>query len=318
MSKSFHMTLTNPTPASPFRIGTRGSPLALAQAHETRARLMAAFDLPEAAFAICVIKVTGDMVQDRALKEIGGKGLFTREIEEALLDGSIDIAVHSMKDMPVEQPAGLLLDTYLPREDVRDAFVSHSATGLAGLAEGATVGTSSLRRKAQLLARRPDLNVVEFRGNVQTRLKKLGDGVAVATFLAMAGLNRLGMDDVPRHPIAPEDMLPAVAQGAIGIERRANDTRAAEMLAAIHDGPTGQRLAAERAFLAALDGSCETPIGGLAELSGGTLRLRGEILRTDGSRVLAADASASVEDGADLGREMAAGLLRQAGPGFFA
>ena len=311
------MTLQMPTPDSPFNIGTRGSPLALAQAHETRARLMAAFDLPEDAFAIRVIKVTGDMIQDRALKEIGGKGLFTREIEEALLDGSIDIAVHSMKDMPVDQPAGLLLDTYLPREDVRDAFISPHATGIAALPQGATVGTSSLRRRAQLLARRPDLNVVEFRGNVQTRLRKLDEGVAVATFLAMAGLNRLGMDDVPKHAISPDDMLPAVAQGAIGIERRMDDSRAAAMLEAIHDGPTGRRLTAERAFLAALDGSCETPIGGLAELDGGTLRLRGEILRTDGSAAHADDSTAPVEDGAALGREMAAKLLDRAGPSFF-
>jgi hydroxymethylbilane synthase len=310
------MTIQMPTPAQPFNIGTRGSPLALAQAYETRSRLMAAFDLPEDAFAICVIKVTGDLIQDRALKEIGGKGLFTKEIEEALLDGSIDIAVHSMKDMPVLQPNGLLLDTYLPREDVRDAFISNTCTGLAGLAQGATVGTSSLRRRAQLLARRPDLNVVEFRGNVQTRLKKLADGVAEATFLAMAGLNRLNMDDVPKTAIAPEDMLPAVAQGAIGIERRGDDTRAADMLAALHDTPTGQRLAAERAFLEALDGSCETPIGALADLNGGTLRLRGEILRPDGSEVLNDDATAPIGDGAALGREMAAKLLERAGPGF--
>ncbi|MDP5361814.1 MAG: hydroxymethylbilane synthase [Paracoccaceae bacterium] len=311
------MTLKLPTPASPFNIGTRGSPLALAQAHETRSRLMAAFDLPEDAFAICVIKVMGDAIQDRPLKEIGGKGLFTREIEEALLDGSIDIAVHSMKDMPVEQPGGLLLDTYLPREDVRDAFVSLHAKGLDDLAKGATVGTSSLRRRSQLLAKRPDLNIVEFRGNVQTRLKKLGDGVAEATFLAMAGLNRLSMTDVPRTAVPTEDMLPAVAQGAIGIERRGDDGRAAEMLAAIHDGPTGQRLAAERTFLAHLDGSCETPIGGLAELDGGTLRLRGEILRTDGTEVYADDMSGAIEDGAEMGRAMALKLLQQAGPDFF-
>lgn len=311
------MTLTLPNPASPLRIGTRGSPLALAQAHETRSRLMAAFGLPEEAFAITVIKVTGDAVQDRPLKEIGGKGLFTREIEEALLDGSIDIAVHSMKDMPVEQPEGLLLDTYLPREDVRDAFVSLSPGELADLPEGAVVGTSSLRRRAQLMARRPDLQVVEFRGNVQTRLRKLSEGVAQATFLAMAGLNRLNMVDVPRVPIAVDDMLPAVAQGAIGIERRADDGRAAEMLAAIHDGPTGVRLAAERAFLRALDGSCQTPIGGLAELDGGSLRLRGEILRVDGSVVLADDMGGAVEDGAEMGRVMARGLLERAGPGFF-
>lgn len=311
------MTVNLPTPASPFNIGTRGSPLALAQAYETRSRLMAAFDLPQEAFAICVIKVTGDAIQDRPLKEIGGKGLFTREIEEALLDGSIDIAVHSMKDMPVEQPGGLLLDTYLPREDVRDAFVSLHAKGLNDLAEGATVGTSSLRRRSQLLAKRPDLNIVEFRGNVQTRLKKLGDGVAEATFLAMAGLNRLSMTDVPRTAIAPEEMLPAVAQGAIGIERRGDDSRAAEMLAAIHDGPTGQRLAAERSFLAHLDGSCETPIGGLAELDGGSLRLRGEILRTDGTEVFADEMAGAIEDGPEMGRVMAEKLLAQAGPDFF-
>jgi hydroxymethylbilane synthase len=311
------MTLTLPSPASPLRIGTRGSPLALAQAHETRARLMAAFALPQEAFAIVVIKVTGDAVQDRPLKEIGGKGLFTREIEEALLDGSIDIAVHSMKDMPVDQPGGLLLDTYLPREDVRDAFVSLAPGGLADLPAGAVVGTSSLRRRAQLMARRPDLRVVEFRGNVQTRLRKLSEGVAEATFLAMAGLNRLNMADVPRVPIAVDDMLPAVAQGAIGIERRADDRRAAGLLAAIHDGPTGRRLASERAFLAALDGSCQTPIGGLAELDGGSLRLRGEILKTDGTRVLSDDMGGAVEDGAAMGQAMARRLLDRAGPGFF-
>ena len=306
-----------PTPAQPFNIGTRGSPLALAQAYETRSRLMAAFDLPEDAFAICVIKVTGDAIQDRPLKEIGGKGLFTREIEEALLDGSIDIAVHSMKDMPVIQPDGLILDTYLPREDVRDAFVSLSAKGLDDLSQGATVGTSSLRRRSQLLARRPDLNVVEFRGNVQTRLKKLADGVAEATFLAMAGLNRLNMTDVPRTAISPDDMLPAVAQGAIGIECRLVDDRAREMLAAIHDRDTGLRLAAERSFLAHLDGSCETPIGGLAELIGDQIRLRGEILRTDGSEVYADEMRGPIADGPEMGRIMAEKLLAQAGDDFF-
>ncbi len=309
--------MTMPSQRSPLKIGTRGSPLALAQAHETRDRLAAAFDLPPEAFDIVVIKVTGDAIQDRPLKEIGGKGLFTREIEEALLAGGIDIAVHSMKDMPVEQPAGLLLDCCLPREDVRDAFVAPGLTAIADLPQGSVVGTSSLRRKAQLLHRRPDLSVVEFRGNVQTRLRKLADGVASATFLAMAGLNRLGMADVPRTPIAPDDMLPAVAQGAIGIERRADDSATAELLAAIHDTATGQRLTAERAFLAGLDGSCETPIAGLAELDGGRLRLRGEILRTDGSEALADDATGAVEDGAEMGRAMARKLLARAGAGFF-
>jgi len=311
------MTTDLPTPASPLKIGTRGSPLALAQAHETRDRLGAAFDLPHDAFEIVVIKTTGDRVLDRPLKEIGGKGLFTKEIEEDMLSGAIDIAVHSMKDMPVEQPAGLMLDCYLPREDVRDAFVSLTFDALADLPEGSLVGTSSLRRRAQLIARRPDLNVVEFRGNVQTRMKKLGDGVADATFLAMAGLRRLGMEEVVKSAIAVEDVLPAVAQGAIGIERRVDDMRAATMLEAIHHGPTGQRLAAERAFLAGLDGSCETPIAGLADLDGGTLRLRGEILRPDGSEVLSDDRTAPIEDGAQLGADMAADLRSRAGEGFF-
>ena len=306
-----------PTPASPLRIGTRGSPLALAQAYETRARLAEAFDLPHEAFEIVVIKTTGDKVLDRPLKEIGGKGLFTREIEEDLLSETIDIAVHSMKDMPVLQPEGLLLDCYLPREDVRDAFVSLEFDSLDALPAGTKVGSSSLRRRAQLTARRPDLEVVEFRGNVQTRMKKLGDGVAGATFLAQAGLNRLGMADVARSAISPEDMLPAVAQGAIGIERRANDPRTAEMLAAVHDRDTGIRLAAERAFLAGLDGSCETPIAGLAEIDGPTLRLRGEILRPDGSEVLNEDRSAPIAEAAKLGADMARDLRARAGEGFF-
>ncbi|MBK0327299.1 hydroxymethylbilane synthase [Rhodobacteraceae bacterium F11138] len=315
------MTQKLPSPSAPLKIGTRGSPLALAQAHETRDRLARAFDLPHQAFEIVVIKTTGDdaalIAKDRPLKEIGGKGLFTKEIEEALLSGGIDIAVHSMKDMPVQQPDGLILDTYLPREDVRDAFVSPDKSAIRDLAHGAVVGTSSLRRRAQLLNRRPDLRVVEFRGNVQTRLKKLADGVAECTFLAMAGLNRLGRDDVPATAIDETDMLPAVAQGAIGIERRGDDIATAAMLAAIHDVPTGQRLAAERAFLAALDGSCETPIAGLAVLDGGNLRLRGEVLRPDGSEALADDQSCPIADGAQLGQEMAAGLLARAGPGFF-
>jgi len=306
-----------PSPASPLRIGTRGSPLALAQAHETRARLMAAHDLPEDAFAIHPIKTTGDRVQDRALKEIGGKGLFTREIEDALLDGTIDIAVHSMKDMPTLQPGGLLIDCYLPREDVRDAFVSTAFASLADLPPGATVGSSSLRRRAQLAQRRPDLRLVEFRGNVQTRLQKLADGVAAATFLAMAGLNRLGMAHVARSAIAPDDMLPAIAQGAIGIERRTGDHRAAAMLAAIHDRLTGERVAAERAFLQTLDGSCDTPIAGLAIHDGQGLWLRGEILRPDGSEVIRGERRMSVAHGADAGRDLAHALLARAPKGFF-
>ena len=315
------MTQDLPSPFAPLRIGTRGSPLALAQAHETRRRLADAFDLVAEAFEIVVIKTTGDnraMIDaDQPLKTIGGKGLFTREIEEALLAGGIDIAVHSMKDMPVAQPGGLALDTYLPREDVRDGFVSLAHVGLDALPAGARIGSSSLRRRAQMMARRPDLELVEFRGNVQTRMRKLGEGVADATFLAMAGLRRLDMVHVARTALEPEDMLPAVAQGAIGIERRAGDTRVAAMLEAIHDAETGQRLVAERAFLAGLDGSCQTPIAGLAELAGGDLRLRGEILRPDGSEVITDDVSVPVADGAEAGAEMARKMRAQAGEGFF-
>ena len=310
------MNLALPTPGAPLRIGTRGSPLALAQAHETRDRLVAVWGLPADAFQVVAITTTGDRVQDRPLSEVGGKGLFTLEIEAALLGGSIDIAVHSMKDMPALQPGGLVLDTYLAREDVRDAFVSPRFTTLADLPQGARVGTSSLRRRAQILARRPDLVVVDFRGNVATRLRKLGEGVAAATFLAIAGLNRLGLDDVPARPMDPGDMLPAVAQGAIGIERRMGDTSAADLLAAIHDTDTGLRLAAERAYLVELDGSCQTPIAGLAVLDGGQLTISGEILRPDGSAVFAGQATGALADGPDLGRDLARALLAEAGPGF--
>jgi hydroxymethylbilane synthase len=306
-----------PTPAKPLKIGTRGSPLALWQAHEVRRCLGVAFGLPDDACEIVVIKVTGDQIQDKALREIGGKGLFTREIEEALLDGSIDIAVHSMKDMPTLQPEGLVLDCYLKRADVRDAFVSPRFGSIAGLPAGAVVGSSSLRRRAQLALRRPDLKLVEFRGNVQTRMRKLEDGVADATFLAMAGLLRLGLADVARGAIEADEMLPAVAQGAIGVERRVADARVAELLAAVHDHKTGLRLAAERSFLARLDGSCETPIAGLAVIEGDQLWLRGEILRPDGSASVAGERRGPLAEGAELGRALAEELLTRAGPGFF-
>ncbi|TMV90456.1 hydroxymethylbilane synthase [Thioclava sp. BHET1] len=310
-----------PDAKSPLKIGTRGSPLALAQAHETRARLMAAHGLPEEAFEIVVIKTTGDdrgmIAADTALKEVGNKGLFTKEIEDAMSAGRIDLAVHSMKDMPTEQPPGLILNCYLPREDERDAFVCLNHPSLGELPQGAVVGTSSLRRAAQLRYRRPDLQVVGFRGNVQTRLRKLKDGVAEATFLAMAGLRRMNMADVATAPIAPEDMLPAVAQGAIGIERRIDDARAEALLAPIHDVPTAQRLACERAYLAALEGSCETPIAGLARIEGDTLWLRGEILRPNGSEAISGEGRAPISDGAELGRNLAQQLLSQAPTGFF-
>lgn len=312
------MTHDLPSPARPLKIGTRGSPLAMAQAHETRDRLAAAFALPQEAFEIVVIKVMGDQILDRALKDIGGKGLFTREIEEALLAGGIDIAVHSMKDMPTVQPDGLVLDCYLPREDVRDAFVSPGVARLMDLPQGAVVGSSSLRRRAQVAHRRPDLQLVEFRGNVQTRMKKLADGVAAATFLAMAGLNRLGQAEVVRSAIDPEEMLPAVAQGAIGIERRVADERVAALLAAIHHRETGLRLTAERAFLLRLDGSCETPIAGLALLDGDSLWLRGEVLRPDGTEVITAERRGAALDGAAMGHDLAEELLGRAGPNFFA
>jgi hydroxymethylbilane synthase len=305
-----------PAPDTPLRIGTRGSPLALAQAHETRARLMAAHALTEDCFRIEIIRTTGDAVQDRALAEIGGKGLFTKEIEEALLSGAIDIAVHSMKDVATVLPDGLVIDTILPREDVRDAFISGTWDSVEALPRGAVVGSSSLRRRAQLLALRPDLRVIEFRGNVETRLRKLGEGQAAATFLACAGLSRLGRSDIAK-PIAVDIMLPAIAQGAIGIERRTDDATAAALLAPIGDAAAAARVAAERAFLAVLDGSCRTPIAGLAEFEDGYLRLRGEILRPDGTARHSGDwrgpASEGVAAGAALGRELRA----RAGERFF-
>jgi hydroxymethylbilane synthase len=310
--------MTLPDPDQPLKIGTRGSPLALAQAEETRARLMKAHDLPEEAFEIVVIRTTGDQVQDRALSEIGGKGLFTKEIEEALLSGGIDIAVHSMKDMPTILPQGLDLPCLLPREDVRDAFVSLKYRSLADLPEGAIFGTSSLRRRAQLLNRRPDLRMVEFRGNVQTRLRKLGEEVAEATLLAAAGLRRLGQDDLAERAVSVDDMLPAVAQGAIGIELRAEDAATAGMLAAINDTETEIRLAAERTFLAGLDGSCRTPIAGLAEIEGDEMRFRGEIVRPDGSERLTAERRGPLSDAAEMGRDAAEELRGRGGPDFFA
>ena len=306
-----------PSPLSPLRIGTRGSPLALAQAYETRKRLTNALNISEDSFEIVVISTSGDRILDRPLKEVGGKGLFTKEIEQDMLDGKIDIAVHSMKDMPVEQPDGLTLGCYLPREDVRDAFVSSRYKNVNELPSGSKVGTSSLRRKAQLKFSRPDLEVVEFRGNVQTRLKKLKDGVATCTFLAMAGLNRLGLEEVAQSTMNPNEMLPAIAQGAIGIEWREEDRQISDILKKIHHEETGQRLNTERAFLAELDGSCQTPIAGLAIIEGSSLKFTGQVLRTDGSESISETAFGDIEDGPRLGREMAQKILSQAGPEFF-
>lgn len=307
-----------PTPLTPLRIGTRGSALALAQANETRDRLAEAHDLPTEAFEIVIIRTTGDRIIDRSLRELGGKGLFTREIEQALADGEIDIAVHSMKDMPTLQPEGLVIDCILPREDPRDAFVSDRYESLAAMPAGAVVGTSSLRRRAQVAQRRPDLRIVEFRGNVQTRLRKLADGVADATFLAQAGLARLDQLGVARGPVAPEEMLPAVAQGAIGVERRSADELVAALLAAINHPPSALRVAAERAFLLRLDGSCETPIAGLCEIEAGDrLWLRGEILRPDGSEAVTGERRGGFAEAAAMGEDLAAELLGRAGAGFF-
>lgn len=304
-------------PSELLKIGTRGSPLALAQAAETRARLMAAWDLPESAFEVVVIQTSGDRIQDRPLRLVGGKGLFTKEIEEQLLDGRIDIAVHSMKDMPTHQPDGLVLDTYLPREDVRDAFVSPNMLNISELPGGARIGTSSLRRRAQLLHLRPDLEVVEFRGNVHTRLKKLENRVASCTFLAMAGLNRLNIIGIGANAVNTEDMLPAVGQGAIGIERRSADEVTANFLKPLNDVETEKRLVVERSFLDTLDGSCQTPIAGLAIIEANELTLRGEVLRPDGTEKLSGIRIGSIADGVDMGRDLAAYLLSQARPEFF-
>ncbi len=303
-----------------LRIGTRGSPLALVQAEETRRRLLAAHpELDPAEVALEVIRTTGDREQGRPLAEIGGKGLFTKEIEEALLDGRVDLAVHSMKDVPTVLPAGLAIDCLLPREDPRDAFISDKATRLGELPEGAVVGSTSLRRKAQVLAARPDLSVVSLRGNVDTRLRKLRQGEIDATLLARAGLRRLGRLDRVTSVMEVSEMLPAVAQGAIGIERRHGDDRVAALLAPLNHADTATCIGAERAFLAALDGSCRTPIAGLAELDeSGHLSFRGLLLEPDGSRVFEAQRAGPAAAAEALGRDAGEELRRAAGPEFFA
>ncbi|MGE5506261.1 MAG: hydroxymethylbilane synthase [Actinomycetota bacterium] len=302
-----------------LRIGTRGSPLALAQTHEVRARLAAAWPelAPEGAVDIVVIKTTGDMVLDRPLAEIGGKGLFTKELDESMMDGRIDLAVHSMKDVPTVLPDGIVLPCILPREDVRDAFICLKAKTLDQLPAGAVIGTASLRRGAQILHRRPDLKVVNFRGNVQSRLRKLEEGVVDATMLAMAGLNRLGLSHHVASALSAEDMLPAVAQGAIGITCRGDDQAALKVLAALDDRTSHIRVVAERALLARLDGSCRTPIAALAELDGDKLALRGLIVSPDGTKVHATRRDGKAADAAAMGLDAAEELLKVAGPGFF-
>jgi hydroxymethylbilane synthase len=304
--------------ASPIRIGTRGSPLAMAQAREVQERLEAAHGPGRWQFEVRPIKTSGDLIQDRPLAEAGGKGLFTKEIEEALLAGAVDLAVHSMKDMPTLLPGGLTVDCYLPREDVRDAFISPKAATLAALPTGAVVGTSSLRRQAQVRHLRPDLAVVPLRGNVETRLRKLEAGAADATLLACAGLRRLGLAERITAAVPTEEMLPAVAQGAIGVEIRAGDLRLAELLAPINHQPTALAVTAERAFLAKLEGSCRTPIAGLAELAEGHLTFRGAILTPDGRQCHATRRQGRPEAAIALAEDAAAELLAKAGPDFFA
>ena len=303
----------------PLRIGTRGSPLALAQANLVRDRLLAAHQtLAPEGTEIRIIKTTGDRILDRPLAEVGGKGLFTKEIEEALLDGRIDLAVHSMKDMPTVLPDGLAVPCLLEREDPRDAFISAKAAALWDLPDGAVVGTASLRRQAQILHRRPDLKVINFRGNVETRLRKIEAGEADATLLALAGLKRLGLADAATAVIPLEDMLPAVAQGAIGIECRTGDDRILELLTALNHPATQTCVAAERAMLAVLDGSCRTPIAGLAQLGDeDDLALRAMVLTPDGRTVHETSRAGPASDAERLGRDAGEELLRRAGPNFF-
>ncbi len=303
----------------PLRIGTRGSPLALAQAHETRDRLIAAHPHLAApgAIEIVVFKTTGDRIVDRTLAEAGGKGLFTKELEEALFDGRADLAVHSMKDVPTHLPDGLEIATLLPREDPRDAFFARSGSGLADLAPGSVVGTAGLRRQAQILELRPDLTVVPLRGNVQTRLAKLDAGEVDATLLALAGLRRLGLTERITAVLEPEVMLPAVAQGAIGIETRRADDATRTLLAPLNCVETATRVTAERALLAALDGSCRTPIAALATLAGDSLHLRAKVLSVDGRHIFQAERRGTAAEAAAVGADAGAEIKARLPAGFF-
>ncbi|MBN8607778.1 MAG: hydroxymethylbilane synthase [Caulobacterales bacterium] len=296
-----------------FRIGARGSKLSLAQTGQTRARWATLLGVELNALEIVPIVTTGDTIQDRRLIESGGKGLFTKELDEALLDGRIDVGVHSLKDLPTRLPAGIVLACVPVREDPRDAFVSLKAQSLAELPAGANVGTASLRRQAQVLFARPDLGVVTLRGNVDTRLKKLEAGDADATFLALAGLKRLGLEARAASLVDPIETPPAACQGALAITARADDMRTLEALAKFEDANARVEIEAERAFLEALDGSCRTPIGALARVNGAELRFVGETLTPDGvmrwrrteTITLGADAIAQARTlGATLGGEI--------------
>jgi hydroxymethylbilane synthase len=300
-----------------LRIGTRGSPLALAQAHLVRAALAAAHGWAEDAVEINVIRTSGDRIQDRPLSEVGGKGLFTKEIEDALLSGTIDLAVHSAKDMPTLLPDGLMLAACLPREDVRDVLISRKAASLRDLPQGAVVGSASLRRQAMVRRLRPDISVVPFRGNVETRIRKLDAGEVDATLLALAGLKRLGLADKATALLGVDDFLPAVGQGAVTIEARIDDARTRELLAKIDHVDTSVALLAERAFLDVLDGSCRTPIAGHAVLDGDRLSFRGMILRPDGSQVFETTRAGACRDAVALGADAGAELKRRAPRDFF-
>ncbi len=300
-----------------IRIGTRGSALALAQAAETRARLMASHGLPQEAFAIETISTSGDRIQDRPLAEVGGKGLFTKEIEEALLSGRIDLAVHSSKDMPTRLPDGLELSAFLPREDARDAFIGRAAKCIADLPQGATIGSSSLRRQALILGARPDIKVVLFRGNVPTRLKKLENGEVDGTILAHAGLKRLGLAETVTDLMPLEDFPPAPGQGAICIETRIGDERTAAIVAPLDHAATAAALHCERAFLAALDGSCRTPIAGYATVESERLSFRGLIIRPDGRQPHAIQREGHVADAVSIGAQAGEAVRAKAGARFF-
>ena len=287
-------------------IGTRGSPLALAQANEVRNKLLSLNQIDPEKVKIEIIKTSGDKFLNTSLSKIGGKGLFTKEIQQALIDKRIDIAVHSMKDVETDLPEKLVISTILKREDVRDSFISRRYSSIADLPLGSVVGTSSLRRKAQLLNKRKDLKVVEFRGNVQKRLEKLDNNVAVATFLATAGLNRLGLVELI-NPISTDEMLPAVAQGAVGIEHLRSE-KMEEFLAPLNDSVSKKRVEAERAFLRELDGSCRTPIGGLAQKNNEEFIFMGEIISANGEvkihDVWQGDWAMAIEIGREAGREI--------------
>ena len=302
---------------APLRIGTRGSPLALVQARAVRARLSAALGVPEDDIELVIIRTTGDAIQDRPLAEVGGKGLFTKEIEEALLGGRIDLAVHSAKDMPTFSQPGLMLAACLEREDPRDVFISLKARSLAELPNGATLGTASLRRQAIAKRMRGDLRVMPLRGHVETRLRKLEAGEVDATILALAGMNRLGLTQHATKIMSTDEFLPAVGQGAIGIEARENDARTREALARINHANTFTALSAERAFLAVLDGSCKTPISGHATLSGDAIAFRGLIARPDGTAAHDIAANGHRADAIRICSEAGRELKHRAGPGFF-